>query len=70
MSIAPNRTILLTPKATADMLGVTSGTLRAWRSIGRYDLPYTKIGALVMYRLTDVENFIDSRMSAHAGGAA
>ena len=34
----------------AAVLGLKKGTLSIWRTTGRYDLPYLKIGRLVRYR--------------------
>jgi predicted site-specific integrase-resolvase len=56
---------LASPKAVAKDLNVTEGTLQVWRSTGRYDLPYIKIGGKVMYRVADVNKFIESRQHAH-----
>jgi predicted site-specific integrase-resolvase len=56
---------LASPKAVAKDLNVTEGTLQVWRSTGRYDLPYIKIGGKVMYRVSDVNKFIESRQHAH-----
>ncbi len=55
-------TRLLTPQQVADQLSVSVGTLAVWRATRRYDLPYTKIGRLVRYRLDDVEAFIAARL--------
>lgn len=56
---------LVSPKAVAEDLNVTEGTLQVWRSTGRYDLPYIKIGGKVMYRVSDVNKFIESRIYSH-----
>jgi predicted DNA-binding transcriptional regulator AlpA len=52
---------LLTPKQTAEFLGLTEGTLATWRCVQRYRLPYIKVGRRVMYRSLDIEKFIASR---------
>ena len=52
---------LLTPAQAAKALTVTSGTLSVWRSTGRYNLPYVKVGRWVRYRWADVLSFIESR---------
>jgi hypothetical protein len=55
-------TVLLTKEQTAERLGnVSIGTLAVWRSKKRYNLPYIKVGALIRYRLSDVEDFIRRR---------
>ena len=35
--------------------------LRVWRSTGRYNLPFVKIGRVVRYRRGDLAAFIDCR---------
>ncbi len=55
------KTILMTPEETASMLSIKENTLSVWRSNGRYDLKYIKVGRYIRYRLQDVENWINSR---------
>lgn len=59
------KTQLLTPKETAEMLGVSTNTLSNWRVNKRYDLPYVPIGRSIRYRLQDVEAFIEARVIAN-----
>jgi hypothetical protein len=56
-----NVTRLLNPRETAELLGRTEGTLAVWRCTRRYDLPFLKIGARVMYHPDDVMAFIAAR---------
>jgi len=56
-------TNLLTPKQTAEILGVTIGTLAVWRCTARYPLSFVKIGRRVKYRLADINNFITSGLN-------
>lgn len=56
---------LLTPEQVALLLGIKRETLQIWRCVGRYDLPYVKIGGRVRYKSSDVENFIQSRTKNH-----
>jgi excisionase family DNA binding protein len=51
----------LSNKEAADYLGVKSETLDIWRSVGRYSIPFTKIGRRVFYRKSDLDAFIKSR---------
>lgn len=55
---------LLTPKETAERLGLCVNTLAVWRCTHRYPLPYTRSGRRIKYRLADVEEFIRSRTKA------
>ncbi|WP_394229094.1 helix-turn-helix domain-containing protein [Shewanella colwelliana] len=56
---------LLTPSQVAEFLGITIGTLSVWRCTGRYPLSFIKVGRRVMYRQSDVENFINGRVYEH-----
>ena len=48
---------LLNPAETAQLLGVTTGTLAVWRSTRRYPLAYVRIGGRIKYRVVDIETF-------------
>lgn len=52
---------LLTREEAAEYLGVTARTLAVWACVKRYNLPYVKVGRLVKYRRTDLDNFIAHR---------
>lgn len=54
-------------KQAADVLGVRPNTLAVWRSTGRYNLPYLKVGRLVKYRISDLAEFLASRTASHTG---
>ncbi|MBT2988020.1 MAG: helix-turn-helix domain-containing protein [Candidatus Thiodiazotropha sp. (ex Ctena orbiculata)] len=56
---------LIPPTKTAETLGVSPGTLQVWRSTGRYNLPFVKVGGRVMYRPDDVQAFIERRTMEH-----
>ena len=57
---------LLTPDDVAEMLDISPQTLASWRTTGRYDLPFLRIGRLVRYRLSDVEEFLNGFEAAEA----
>ncbi len=50
--------VTLTPQETSQVLGATVGTLEVWRSTGRYNLPYVKVGRLVRYPTKSVAEFL------------
>ena len=52
---------LLDDKAAAAVLDVTPGTLSVWRSTGRYELPFLKVGRKVRYRRSDLLDWLDKR---------
>ncbi len=52
---------LLSRKQAAEFLGVGEQTLAAWATLGRYRLPFIKVGRLAKYRLTDLEKFLEAR---------
>ena len=57
-----DNTKLLDTTQTAEYLGITQDTLAVWRCQKSYNLPYVKVGRLVKYRLSDLNNFINSRV--------
>ncbi len=58
---------LLDDFLAAEALGISRGTLSVWRSVGRYNLPYTKIGRRVKYKAGDLREFIQRRTQTHTG---
>lgn len=61
------RSPTITPEEAATFLGISTHTLAVWRSTGRYDLPFVKVGRRVRYRLTDLEAWQTSRSFTHTG---
>jgi excisionase family DNA binding protein len=59
---------LLTPDDVAEMLDVSPQTLASWRTTGRYDLPFLRIGRLVRYRRSDIEDFLEGFEDSDAEG--
>ncbi len=58
---------LLNDIQAAEALGISPGTLSVWRSTGRYNLPYSKIGRRVKYKVGDLREFIQRRTQTHTG---
>ncbi|MCG7869730.1 MAG: helix-turn-helix domain-containing protein [Candidatus Thiodiazotropha taylori] len=56
---------LISPDQAAQILGISPGTLQVWRSTGRYNLRFTKVGGRVMYRPEDLQAFIERRTMDH-----
>jgi hypothetical protein len=52
---------LVNTRIAADILGTQPATLVLWRCMKRYDLPYVKIGRLVLYDLRDLAEFVEGR---------
>ena len=61
MDTKTQRDPLLTPVQVADQLSVKPTTLEVWRSTGRYPLPFVKVGKLVRYRQSAVDQFLNDR---------
>lgn len=53
---------LWTPEQTSQELSVSTRTLATWRSTGRHNLPFVKVGRLVRYRQPDVAQWLESRL--------
>ena len=58
-SIAPEQVKFNTEQA-AEYLGLSKNTLSVWRSTGRYNLIYRKIGRKIYYLKEDLDNFINA----------
>ena len=52
---------LLNETEAANLLKIAPGTLSVWRCVGRYEIPFVKVGRLVRYKRTDLEAWISSR---------
>jgi hypothetical protein len=61
---------LLTSEQAATYLGTTPGNLAVWRCERRVNLPYTKIGKLVRYKVEDVLQFVETNMVSPVTTAA
>ena len=53
---------LLTTEAAAELLGLKRQTLDTWRCLGRYNLPYVRLGRTIRYRRADLERFVEAGM--------
>jgi excisionase family DNA binding protein len=51
----------LTPEQAAKYLGVKVQTLAAWRSSGKYDLPYIPVGRSIRYLKSDLAAWLARR---------
>lgn len=56
---------LLSPQEVSEITGLSPGTLALWRSTGRVDLPYCKLGRSVRYRRDDLEAFLENSRKEH-----
>jgi excisionase family DNA binding protein len=61
---------LKTTREAAEFLGLSSGTLPIWRCVGRYNLPFLKIGRKVYYDEADLIAWIESRKVRQAEARA
>lgn len=61
MSSATCQSDLLNTIEAAEFLGTSPGTLEVWRCTKRYAIPFLKVGRLVRYRRSDLEQWLQSR---------
>jgi excisionase family DNA binding protein len=54
---------LISRDEAAAYLGVSPKTLATWHCRKRYALPVVKLGRSVKYRVSDLEKFIESRVT-------
>lgn len=53
---------LLNEQEAAQFLDIAPGTLSVWRSTGRYNLKFLKVGRSVKYRRADLLAWLDARV--------
>lgn len=54
----------------AEYLSLKPQTLAVWRSTGRYNLPYIRVGRLIRYRKSDLDRWLRDRTVRHTGESA
>ena len=59
---------LLDTAEAAKYLGVRPGTLEVWRSTGRYNLTFVKIGRTVRYRRAQLDEWLVAREASSTAG--
>jgi excisionase family DNA binding protein len=52
----------------AAYLGLAENTLSVWRCVGRYDIPFIKVGRLVRYRKSALDAFLERRTHSRVEG--
>jgi excisionase family DNA binding protein len=70
MSNAAIRDTLIDVIDAADYLGIKKQTLDVWRSTGRYESPFIKVGRSVKYRMSDLQAFVARRVATSTGQAS
>ena len=58
---------LLSRNEAAQYLGIKPQTLAVWASVGRYDLPYIKVGRCPKYRVEDLDAFLERNTQTQTG---
>lgn len=58
---------LISALMAAKQLGVSTKTLDNWRSSGKGNLPFVKVGWLVKYKQEDIDTYINNNTFAHTG---
>jgi excisionase family DNA binding protein len=53
--------VMLNRPEAAEYLGIQTQTLAAWASLGRYAIPYYRIGKSVRYRVADLDAWLEQR---------
>jgi DNA-binding transcriptional MerR regulator len=53
--------------AAAEHIGIAAATLQYWRTTGSQKIPFIKVGGRVMYRISDLDKWLDDRTFSHPG---
>jgi predicted site-specific integrase-resolvase len=58
---------LISAIRAAQQLGVSTKTLDNWRSSGKSELNFVKVGWLIKYKQEDIDNYINTNTFKHTG---
>ena len=53
--------------AAADHMGIAAATLQYWRTTGAQKIPFIKVGGRVMYRISDLDKWLEKNTFSHTG---
>jgi hypothetical protein len=48
-------------------MGIAAATLQYWRTTGAQKIPFIKVGGRVMYRISDLDKWLDDHTFSHTG---
>lgn len=60
-------TTLANNSVAAKYIGVAAATLQYWRTTGSQKIPFIKVGGRVMYRISDLEQWLEENTFSHTG---
>ncbi len=60
---------MMKPTEAAEYVAVKEQTLAVWRSTGRYDLPFVRVGRCVRYRRSDLDAFLERNTQTSVAAA-
>lgn len=61
-----NSSDVLTREEAAAYLNIAPKTLANWASNGKVQIPYSKLGKLVRYRIADLDMYLESEKMLHS----
>ena len=53
--------------AAANHIGIAAATLQYWRTTGAQKIPFIKVGGRVMYRISDLDEWLEKNTFSHTG---
>jgi hypothetical protein len=53
--------------AAANHIGIAAATLQYWRTTGAQKIPFIKVGGRVMYRISDLDQWLEENTFSHTG---
>ena len=58
---------MLNTEKAARHLGIAAATLQYWRSTASQKISFIKVGGRVMYRISDLDKWLDDHTFSHTG---
>jgi DNA-binding transcriptional MerR regulator len=53
--------------AAANHIGIAAATLQYWRTTGAQKIPFIKVGGRVLYRISDLDQWLEENTFSHTG---
>jgi len=51
--------------AAANHIGIAAATLQYWRTTGAQKIPFIKVGGRVLYRISDLDQWLEENTFSH-----
>jgi hypothetical protein len=58
---------LVNTSSAANYISIAAATLQYWRTTGAQKIPFIKVGGRVLYRISDLDQWLEENTFSHTG---